>query len=168
MNKPDSLRAYLTAAIPVLKREPERLQLYIDKGRVISTGTGSVSFQYAYRLNLVLLDFPGHPDEVFLPLLLWASINQRELLQSMTRGEGGIEFEADILSPTTADLSIYLDLTERVIATAMENSYTLTHPDEPPVDPGFGPWPDTIPAPGALVIVLAGPQMVIPPPELDT
>jgi hypothetical protein len=57
MYKPDSLRAHLTAANPDLKRDPDKLLVFVDEGRLIATGTHSRSFEYAYKINVIITDF---------------------------------------------------------------------------------------------------------------
>ena len=39
MYKPNSLRKHLTAANPDLKRDPDKLLVFADEGRLIATGT---------------------------------------------------------------------------------------------------------------------------------
>ena len=60
MLKPASLRAALECALPELAANPDRLILYIDEGRIHSRYGDSLSFEYRYRLNLVLLDYAHH------------------------------------------------------------------------------------------------------------
>ena len=45
MNKPDSLRAHLLAAIPELKHNPDRLLIFIDNGKIRCTGAAGLSFE---------------------------------------------------------------------------------------------------------------------------
>ncbi|MDH0099932.1 phage tail protein [Stutzerimonas stutzeri] len=143
MNKPESLRAHLLAAIPELKRNPDRLLVFIDNGSLRSTAAPGLSFEYSYTLNLILTDFAGHPDAVAIPLLAWVLVNQRELMENQERGRDAIKFEADILDNSKVDLSITLPLTERVIVKRMDDgTLQVDHPPEPQLDEFFpaGPW----------------------------
>lgn len=132
MNKPDSLKAHLLAAVPELRNNGDRLVIFIDNGRVRSTSTESLSFEYAYDLQVILTDFAGHPDSVFLPLLGWLLVNQSDLLANLTKVQDGITFEADMLDRSKVDLGIVLPLTERVVVKRREDGrYDVSHPEEP-------------------------------------
>ncbi|MCB4794251.1 phage tail protein [Pseudomonas sp. NP21570] len=143
MNKPESLRAHLLAAIPELKRNPDRLLVFIDNGSMRSTAAPGLSFEYSYTLNLILTDFAVHPDAVAIPLFAWVLVNQRELMENQQKGMDAIKFEADILDNSKVDLSITLPLTERVIVKRMDDgTLQVDHPPEPQLDEFFpaGPW----------------------------
>lgn len=135
MNKPESLRAHLVAAIPELKRNPDRLLVFVDNGSMRSTTAPGLSFEYSYTLNLILTDFAGHPDAIAIPLFAWIMTNQRELMENLERGRDAIKFEADILDNSKVDLSITLPLTERVIVKRQaDGTLQVSHPAEPAVD----------------------------------
>ena len=140
MNKPDSLRRLLASAVPYLKRDPDKLHIFIDEGRVAATAAPSLSFEYAYTLNAIVTDFAGHPDTLMVPILDWLKRHQPEMLLNPDRMRDGFTFEADILNHKTVDLSIKLKLTERVGVRddASTGQRTITHFDEPPVDPYAG------------------------------
>ncbi|SFB30707.1 phage tail protein [Azotobacter beijerinckii] len=133
MNKPESLRAHLLAAVPELRHNPDRLLVFIDKGRLRSTAAGGLSFEYGYTLNLLFTDYAGHPDAIAIPLLAWLLVNQSELLVNLEKGKEAIQFEADVLANDKVDLSITLPLTERVIVSKQaDGSLQVTHAEEPP------------------------------------
>lgn len=146
MNKPESLRAHLLATVPELKHNADRLLIFINDGNVRCTSAKSFSFEYVYTLEVILTDYPGHPDTVMLPLLGWLSVNQLELLQNLEKAGEGLGFEADIIDAGKVDLSIKLPLTERAIVTTdAEGKTTITHPPEPlPIERILDP---TLPAP---------------------
>ena len=52
MLKIPDLRAHLVAAVPELARDPERFIVMASGGRVVNTGTLSLSFEYAYTAKL--------------------------------------------------------------------------------------------------------------------
>lgn len=132
MNKPESLRSHLLNAVPALKHSDERLLVFMDNGKVRCTAAASLSFEYAYDLQIMLTEFAGHPDSVMLPLLAWVRIHQPELLANLDKAKAGIEFEADILNHNLVDLSIRLPLTERVIVRQRDDgSYDVIHAGEP-------------------------------------
>lgn len=149
MNKPDALRAWLTAASPDLRREPQRLQVFIDKGSIVATAASGLSFEYRYTVTLQLLDFAGHPNGIMAPLLAWVAVNQPELLANPDRSREGIKFEADILDQDKVDLQIEIALTERVKVSRMaDGKLEAIHLAEPVFPAGAHPLADpaTIPA----------------------
>ncbi|MBI2382339.1 MAG: phage tail protein [Gammaproteobacteria bacterium] len=136
MLKPDSLRRALTAACPALKRNPDKLHVFIDAGHIAAGAGGSLSFEYAYTLNLIVTDFEAHPDSLMVPILAWLTVNQPELLLNREKMRDGFTFEAEILNHTSADISIKLALTERVQVRddAGSGRREVTHLPEPPLD----------------------------------
>ncbi len=137
MKKPESLRDHLLAAIPELKRNPDRLLVFVDNGSMRSTAAPGLSFEYSYTLNIILTDFAGSPDAVAILLFSWVLINQRELMENLEKGRDAIKFEADILDNSKVDLSITLPLTERVIIKRLDDgTLEVSHPAEPVVDWG--------------------------------
>lgn len=136
MEKPNSLRETLTKALPALKKDPQKLAIFITGGRVMHTGTDSLSFEYAYTLRALLLDYAGHADAVMAPLVGWMKRNQPEVFENPERRARAIRFEAEYLNAKAIDLQIDLELTERVIARQRANgpagALDLIHPKEPP------------------------------------
>ncbi|SOD27668.1 P2 phage tail completion protein R (GpR) [Variovorax sp. YR752] len=139
MLKPHSLRAHLTAATPELQRDPDKLTIFITNGRLVAAGAASLSFVYRYTLKLVVLDYSSHADAIFVPLLAWLRTNQVEIFENTDLREKSLRFEAEYLNKETMDLSIEIDLTERVIVkpgtdpTSKETAkrYDVTHAAEP-------------------------------------
>lgn len=132
MNKPESLRAHLLAAVPELRHSPDRLLVFIEKGKLRCTAATSLSWEYGYELQVILTDFAGHPDAVMLPLLAWVRTNQPELLANLDTSARGIVFEADLIDRSKVDMAITLPLTERVIVKRQpDGTYQLVHAPEP-------------------------------------
>lgn len=152
MNKPDSLRAHLLAAVPDLKHDPDRLLMFIDNGAVRCTAGASLSFEYSYSLQVILTDFAGHPDSVMLPLLGWLRTHQSELLVNLDNTTDGVRFEADILDQSKVDLSLTLPLTERVVVKRTpEQGFEVSHPDEKGYEPYAAHGPIQLHANGELL-----------------
>lgn len=119
MKKPDLLRQALSDALPHLKREPERLAIFIDEGRIACTAvpSGGLSFRYDYSLNAVLLDFAGDENLVLIAVLSFLARYQPELLRSYETNAEAIAFQAEVLDDKTIDLELKLRLSERVKVT---------------------------------------------------
>jgi hypothetical protein len=133
MLKPNSLRDHLSRAVPALKRDPDKLSLFVKEGKLVSTAAGQLSFEYRYTLNLVLLDYAEHADAVMVPLLAWLRNNQPEIAENAELREKALRFEVEFLNAKTVDLSIEVDLTERVLVKPREGttSFDVRHVGEP-------------------------------------
>jgi hypothetical protein len=151
VKKPDTLRAALVAAMPDLANDPDRFLVFIDNGALHASYAPGLSFEYAYTLNIIITDFGGDPDTLMVPLLMWVSVNQSELMDNVDKRREGIRFEADIIDNARCDLSIKLQLTERVIvAHSADGVLTITHVDEPQPEGAYPPghWQLYVTGPG--------------------
>lgn len=129
MRKPDGLRRLLLATVPGLSAAPERLQLFIDKGRVAARAGGTLSFEKHYLLNVVVTDYAGDVDAIMVPVLAWIAEQQPDLLQRADVYP--FEFEAEIMDADTADIRIGIELSERVRVTPRASGgYDVTHVEE--------------------------------------
>lgn len=138
MIKPDSLRAALTAAIADLERDPDRLAIFVDKGRLVSRLTPGLGFEWRYTIRLEFHDFTGSPDTIAVPLLLWLREHQPERFLEFAREDSAIGFAADIIDSTTWDVAIAFELSEAVELVAGSDEagkpgWTVTHLAEPSV-----------------------------------
>ncbi|KWC65059.1 phage tail protein [Burkholderia ubonensis] len=133
MNKPDSLRAALTAALPEFARDPDRLHIFIEHGAIAVTAAHSLSFEYAYTLDIVVTDYAGHSDHLMVPIIAWLKINQPELLLNRDLCRDGFKFQAELLDNGKSDVEILLKLTERVGVTEQADGYEIHHFGEPPI-----------------------------------
>lgn len=80
MMKPSQLRRALTDSVPLLKRNPDSLNVFIDSGRIVSTLATSLSFEYQYRLNMVITDYTGDIDLLIVPVLEWLRVNEPDMM----------------------------------------------------------------------------------------
>lgn len=130
MNKPASLRAHLANAIPDLQRNPESLLVFVEDGSLISSAQRNESFELRYRLSLVLVDFVGDANRLFLSVLRWVAVHQSELIANPDR-RSDIAFEVDVIDHDRADVEIRLPLTERIGVVTLPNG-----------DDRLTPWPE--------------------------
>lgn len=133
MLKPKQLREALTNSVPLLARNPDSLNMFIDSGRIVSTLASSLSFEYQYQLNLVITDYADDIDLVMVPVLAWLRENQPDIMATEEKRRTGFTFKADVLSDTLCDLSIDLQLTERVIVKQDGDALHVNHIGEPPL-----------------------------------
>lgn len=133
MLKPKQLREALTSSVPLLARNPDSLNMFIDSGRIVSTLASSLSFEYQYQLNLVITDYADDIDLVMVPVLAWLRENQPDIMATEEKRRTGFTFKADVLSDTLCDISIDLQLTERVIVKQDGDALLVSHIGEPPL-----------------------------------
>ncbi len=135
MNKPDSLRRALVAAVPALGATPDKLTVRIEQGSIAATGTLSASFEYRYVARVLVTDFTGDTDPVFVALVEWVRANQPDLVTNPAAQASGIVFETIAREPGATDLSIRLALTESVVVTTgPDGQRVVTHVDDTQVD----------------------------------
>jgi hypothetical protein len=138
MYKADSLREHLVHANPTMRQNPETLHTFIDEGSIRATGTKSLSFEYNYRFNIIITDYPGDEDAIIVPILAWIKVHQSDLLDGGELHKGGLIFEVDFNNAASIDFSIKLQLTERVIVkNDKQGRLDISHPDELQPTPAY-------------------------------
>lgn len=157
MKKAADLRQHLSQWVPDLKRNPDKLSLFIEKGRIASKVGASLSYRYHYALQILVTDFAEPIDVITVPLLAWIATNQPDLLQNPDTKDQVFRFQAEILDNDKADISITLELSERVIVSATDAGYSCTHIGEPPLPDLTGPTPWQIYLKGELIAEGPGP-----------
>ncbi|MCQ5469354.1 phage tail protein [Pantoea brenneri] len=133
MLKPKQLREALTASVPLLQRNPDSLNMFIDGGRIASTLASSLSFEYQYQLNIVITDYADDIDLIMVPVLAWLRENQPDIMATEEKRRTGFTFKADVISDSLCDVSIDLQLTERVLVKQENGALHVTHLPEPPL-----------------------------------
>lgn len=133
MLKPQQLRKALTDSVPLLQRNPDSLNVFIDSGRIVSTLANSLSFEYQYRLNMVITDYTGDIDVLIVPMLAWLRVNEPDMMATKEKQQSGFTFKADVISDTASDISIDLLLSERVIVKELDGDLHVTHLNENPL-----------------------------------
>lgn len=134
MWKLQSLRQVIEAAAPDLQRDPDRLIVMATGGQAVSTLAGGLSFEYRYTAAITVLDYAGHTDALFVPILAWLRVHQSELLANPHSQAGGVEFTVEHLNTAAVDIGIRVPLTERAIVKEDPDHATrmvVTHPAEP-------------------------------------
>lgn len=130
MRKPADLRAHLVAALPELKRDAERLLLFVDGGALLSTAAPGRSFEYRYTLNVIATDMASDPDLLMAALVAWLHLNEPALEANPAYREQ-VRFEVDVLANDKFDVSIKVPLSERVVVTRGDDgSISVTNPPE--------------------------------------
>lgn len=134
MNKPQSLRRALNEAVSYVRDNPDKLHLFVDNGSLVTTGAHSMSWEYRYTLNVVIEDFSGDQNLLMAPVLLWLKANQTDAINNPDLREKLFTFEVDILRNDVCDISLNLQLTERVLVSTDGGISTVeaeSEPDEP-------------------------------------
>lgn len=79
MQKMKSLRRALTDAVPQLKTNPEMMRIFADEGNIDARLAASLSHEKIYTLNVIVCDFVGESDLIFVPVAAWLRENQPDI-----------------------------------------------------------------------------------------
>ena len=115
MKKAQSLRNFLTGAIPELQTDPQRLKMFVETGNIVARSGETLSFEYRFTVRLIMLDFSASLDLFAVPLLAWLSTYQPDVLQNKDKAAKALRFDVEVLANDKIDLVIEVDLTESVI-----------------------------------------------------
>ena len=142
MKKPADLRAHLTQWVPDLAANPEKLHVFIDKGRVSTKLGAGLGFEYHYTLQLLITDFAEPIDVLTVPILVWLQTNQPDLLCNTEKRERAITLEAEVIDHDKFDIALTIELSERVVVRPVLGGYQAEHCPEPQLDDltGAKPW----------------------------
>ena len=132
MHKHKSLRQALINAVPQLRNNPDMLSLFADNGHTDSRLASSLSFEQVYVLNVVVTDFTGDPDLIFVPVLTWLREHQPDIMTTADGQAKGFTWIMDINSDDSCDISISLRLTERTIVREVDGALHVSYAPEPP------------------------------------
>ncbi|WP_224798168.1 phage tail protein [Idiomarina abyssalis] len=139
MNKPGELRDIISSAVPHLKKNPDTLHIFIDKGNLYATGAGhNLSFEYQFDCVVLVTDYRGHSDDIMVPILAWVARHQPELINNRDKRDNGITFRAELINKDTADIEVTIKMTEPVKVTNDGSGNVVEHLPEPPFDPYDG------------------------------
>lgn len=139
MKKPIDLRAHLTTHVPSLARHPDKLHVFVEKGSIATKRGISHSFEYRYTLQLLIEDYTEPADTLIVPLLAWIDANQPDLIDDTAKRDKAIGIEAELLDHQAADIALTLELSERVVVTAVAGGWSCNHVGEPPLPDLGGP-----------------------------
>ena len=146
MKKPALIREFLIERTPWLNNDPTRLATFAEKGHIVATGdassfNGRLCYEHQYTLTLVVLDFPGDPEEIIVPLMEWLTTNQPDFIQNPDWQTSGLKFEVEVIDKHKVDLVVYILLTERIDARVRDGQaaisaerYEIKSADEPQYD----------------------------------
>lgn len=143
MLKPKLLRQALTDSLPLLQTNPERLKMFVDGGRIVSTLAPSLSFENQYTLTLFIEDFPSDVDYLFVPILAWLREHQPDIMATEEKRRTGFIHKVDVISDVLSDIRIDLQLTERAIVKEIDGALHVNHALEP-TWPGMSSRPTAI------------------------
>jgi P2 phage tail completion protein R (GpR) len=135
MRKPDNLRAWLLRAVPELAAQPDRLHIFVQKGRVERHRGNNLSYKQLYDLILIVEDWGLSSDRIMVPLLAWLDREQPDIFHG---SDPGFAFEMDILDNKTADIECTLPLSEHaVVVEQPDGGWTVAWQDEPKLNNEF-------------------------------
>lgn len=143
MLKPKLLRQALTDSLPLFQTNPERLKMFVDGGRIVSTLAPSLSFENQYTLTLFIEDFASDVDYLFVPILAWLREHQPDIMATEEKRRTGFTHKVDVISDVSSDIRIDLQLTERAIVKEVDGALHVNHALEPT-------WPGAATRPTAI------------------
>ncbi len=134
MNKIALLRSALVAALPEFNTDPDRLVIFVDKGRLVSRLTPALGYEWRYGVRLEFHEFTRSPDDIAVPLLLWLRQYQPDRLLDFARADTALGFAADIIDDKSWDIVFAFELTEAVAVTLLPaGGWDIQPLPEPPI-----------------------------------
>ncbi len=145
MQKMKSLRSALTNAVPQLKTNPEMMRIFADEGNVDARLVASLSHEKIYTLTVIVCDFVGDPDLIFVSMAAWLRENQPDICTTDEGRKKGYRFQMGLNDGDSVDISISLQLTERTLVRDENGALHVSYAPEPPL-------PDSVTRPTELYI----------------
>lgn len=145
MHKLKSLRQALIDAIPQLNANPERLQMSVGGGNIDARQASSLSFEKRYALNVKVSGFTGDSEGFFVPVLAWLRENQPDIFTLDEGRKNGYIFAIVLNDDDTMDITISVQLTERILVSQEQGALHATYSPEPPL-------PEPVTRPKALYV----------------
>jgi hypothetical protein len=135
MHKLKSLRQALIDAIPQLNANPERLQMSVGGGNIDARLASSLSFEKRYALNAKVSGFTGDSEGFFVPVLAWLRENQPDIFTLDEGRKNGYTFAIVLNDDDTMDITISVQLTERILVSGAGRSARDVFPEPPLPEP---------------------------------
>ena len=133
MQKIDSLRDAILKALPELRRDRDRIKIWVERGSAKATQTPDQSFAFGFQLNVLIVEMRSDIAVLAHAVFHWLRANQPELI---VPGAQGFTFDADYLDNRCADVELQLQLDQAVKVTKnAEGKFDLDYRAEP--DPLF-------------------------------
>lgn len=119
MTKLEDLRHYLLRRVADLKRNPDRLAMFVENGSIHfspSQPMQNYSHRYTMPLTVIVTDWQGSVDDIVITLCEWLLVREPGF-----NPETALQFETEILANDKVDVLFRLQITERVIVTTDED-----------------------------------------------
>ena len=134
MKKMQQLREHLISSISQLQTNPDQLEMKVTAGTPACGMGTNLNIEYRYTTQLTIYDFSHDVDIVMIPLLIWLSEHQSELLVDPNKAKTSINIEMDVIDNSKADVRITFPLTERHLVKAIDGKLQVEVPAEPQYD----------------------------------
>ena len=145
MHKLKSLRQALIDAVPQLRANPERLRMSVGSGNIDARLAASLSFEKQYELKANVSGFSGDSEGIFVPVLAWLRENQPDIFTLDEGRKNGYTFAVVLNDDDTMDITISVQLTERILVSQEQGALHATYSPEPPL-------PEPVTRPKALYV----------------
>ncbi|WP_142847086.1 phage tail protein [Telmatospirillum sp. J64-1] len=124
MKKLTEARDYLLASALGLKAKD--LLTFAEKGAVTAyRGDGPPSFKVSYTAHLVVVGFPGNPQDLLFVMLSWMD---RHLPSAPP---DALKFHVDIIDHKASDISMQIEMADVIKATVLPGGTMLQAQDDP-------------------------------------
>lgn len=133
MHKLKSLRQALIDANPQLNANPERLQMSVGSGNIDARQASSLSFEKRYALKAKVSGFTGDSEGFFVPVLAWLRENQPDIFTLDDGRKNGYTFTIVLNDDDTMDITISVQLAERILVSQDQGALHATYSPEPPL-----------------------------------
>ncbi|HDR2346324.1 TPA: phage tail protein, partial [Enterobacter kobei] len=90
-------------------------------------------FEKHYQLNAKVNSFSGDSEGVFVPVVAWLGENQPDIFTLDEGRKNGCSFTIVLNDDDTMDISIKVQLTERILVSQEEGGLHATYSPEPPL-----------------------------------
>lgn len=122
MRKLADLRAHVLANVQELKRNPDKLLTFIEDGNIEYWRGTNLTHSYTLPVRLIVTDYAGEVDNIIIPILSWLQVREPGMDPRNT-----ISFEAELLNNNSYDISVTVNITERVIVKATAAGLDVEH-----------------------------------------
>jgi len=128
MNKAQKLLDHILSS--PLKIQRDDVMLMISGGKAMSyVSSANSNFRMQYQADLIITDYAGNADALLFIVLQWLAVNQPD------HKEDAFSFQADIINHHSVDIVIKINLDELVVVTVTPAGISLTHPQDPSLEP---------------------------------
>lgn len=116
------------------------MHIFADERNIDARLAVSLSHGKIYTLNVIVCDFVGDPDLIFVPVAAWLRENQPDICTLDEGYKMGYRFQMGLYDRDYVDISISMQLTERTIVRNENGALHVSYVPEPPLPELVSKW----------------------------